>query len=109
MREVTFEELVEKTHKSLRAPLPKGVVRFICRHALRRMYKIMQMKLRRLFLAKCDINGVYQDYDWEALCNEFMDVDETKELTQYQRRMLGTTKKFTKRDAKKISHTPMRY
>lgn len=109
MREVTFEELVDKTHKSLRAPLPKGVVRFICRHALRRVYKLMQTKRRRLYLSNCDINGIYQDYDWKSLCNEFADIDETKELTLNQRRMLGTTKKFTKRDAKKISRSPVRY
>jgi hypothetical protein len=109
MKEVTFEELVEKTHARLKLPLPKVAVRFICRHALRRIYKLMTTKRRRVYLTRCDINGIYEDYDWEGLCNELVDIDETKELTRQQKKFIGGIKNFTKQDAKKISHSPMRY
>tara|TARA_S200002703_G_C3628772_1_gene193103 strand:- start:58 stop:378 length:321 start_codon:yes stop_codon:yes gene_type:complete len=101
VREVGFNEIVDGIHADLKVPIPKGIIRFVVRHLLKRMMSIMEKGKDRMIFGKCDIGHIYPEYDREGLCREFADLDETHELTRKEKGIQSTVDK-------EISYPPLR-
>jgi hypothetical protein len=79
MQDHKLSEIVTEIHKELPKGVPKFVVSAICRHFLKRMFRIMAQDKSRIALKKCDVMQIYQDYNIEYETNKLKDLDETRE------------------------------
>ena len=80
MRDHNLKDIAKEIKKELPKGVPYFVIYWVCRFFLKKMYWVMNTKNTRMIITKGDINGIYKDYNINAITSQqISDLDETNE------------------------------
>lgn len=75
----TVHDIAGDIQERLPVKMPKKMIAMVCRMFLNRYMAVICKKKAAVTMRKCDVHTVYFEPDVKRLCNEFADLDETKE------------------------------
>lgn len=73
------DDIVEDIQRDLPIFVPKKVIKYVCKKAIRTIARIITQEKGSLLLYKNDIHTIYYEVDVKGICGQLADLDETKE------------------------------